>query len=564
MSSNETDRTNNILHLLIAILPSSYFWTAGTYFFLIKGFELIEYAKDQALLGGFLGTTYWGDLIIGIFYAIPPLLAIGVIGELIDKRPNLVGKITFYSLLGAAISLLAFLFFLKALNAFFTLLMVPVFLTSLASLATSSHAIYGAVTKWNFRGRGFAIGNAIFAATVIALLIFSGMQNWDFYISLLVISLLGFIVAVVFYQITKTWSYWQNDAWPTASSEILRRNSVQAYFFSHVLIYFMLGLTIGSLAQEGVSSNYTEFLNIELGAFETFWAILILGSLLFVLPAGYLADQWGRKTLTILATYGIVLASLIASLHGLIDPNFDFLIYTLTAFTIGCAFALLHPTLDSSLWIDLASKDSIGRYCDINVYSLIAGLVPGFAISYFFLFELTEYRNIMVLIYIGLAVIAVLPLFWVSDSYPPLEFFLLLVINDGGMPIFHYSFGKESLKIDLPLISGALSAVGSFMLEATGEKGAKLNLVRHGSHFILSDQNTDGERITATMFSNKNDPELLIILSKFLQQFVDTYAEEIKTWKGDLKVFKDAVGIAEDIFGPLITIHRDEQMIKFF
>jgi hypothetical protein len=548
----------------MATLPSSYFWIAGTYFFLIKGFELIEYAKNQSLLSGFLGTTYWGDLIIGIFYAIPPLLTIGLIGEFIDKRPNLLGKITFYSILGASLSLLAFLVFLKLSNPFFALPMVTIFLTCLASLATASNTIYGAVTKWNHRGRRFALGNAIFGVSVVVLLSFSGILGWDFFISLLMISLLGLCLAVVFYQVTKTWKYWQNDDWPTASTQILRRNSVKAYFFSHVLIYLMLGLTIGSLAQEGVSAGYTRLLDIELGAFETFWAILIFGSVLFVIPAGYLADRWGRKTLTILATYGIVLASLIASLHGLIDPNFDFLIYILTAFTIGFSFALLHPTLDSSLWIDLAPKDSIGRYCDINVYSLIAGLVPGFAISYFFLTELTEYRNIMVLIYIGLAVIAVLPLFWVSDSYPPLEFFLLLVINDGGMPIFHYSFGQKSLKIDLPLIAGALSAVGSFMLEATGEKDAKLNLVRHGSHFILSDQSTDGEKLTATIFSNKNDPELQIILSKFLDRFVNKYSEEIKAWKGDLTVFKDAIGDAEEIFGPLITIPRNEQMIDFY
>lgn len=567
MESSDLVRTNTKIHSLLATLPSSYFWVAGTYFFLIKGFELIEYAKDQALLSGFLGTTYWGDLIIGIFYAIPPLLAVGLIGELIDKRPNLVGKITFYSILGASLSLLAFLIFLKLLNPFFTLLMVTTFLTCLASLATSSNTIYGAVTNWKCRGRRFAFGNAIFGVSVIALLSVSGLLGWDFFISLLILSLVGLILAIAFYQITKNWRYWQNDEWPTASSQILGRNSVRSYFFSHVLIYLMLGLTIGSLAQEGVSSGYTHLLNIELGAFETFWAILILGTVLFVLPAGYFADQWGRKTLTILATYGIVLASLIASLHGLIDSNFDFLIYVLTAFTIGFSFALLHPTLDSSLWVDLASKDSIGRYCDINVYSLIAGLVPGFAISYFFLSELTEYRNIMVLIYIALAVIAVLPLFWVSDSYPPLEFFLLLVINDAGMPIFHYSFGQKSLKIDLPLISGALAAVGSFMLEATGEEDAKLNLVRHGSHFILSDQRTNnenGEKLTATIFSNKNDPELQLFLSKFLLLFIKKYSGILRDWKGDIHAFKDAVGDAEEIFGPLITIPREEQMITFF
>lgn len=572
MSFHDIAKTDKISIFLIATLPSSFFWISGTYFFLIKGLELIDYAKRNALVEGFLGTTLLGDLIIGVFYAIPPLITIGIVGNLIDKRPEILGKLVFYSMLSASICLLLFNIALKLLIAPITLFLITAFLTSLAALATTSHALYGAITKWTHRGRTFALGNLIFGLTVVLLLIISGLLEMDFYFSFLIISLIGIILSLFFRYSTRKWTYWQNDLWPTKTMQILGRYSVRAYFFSHVMIYGMLGLTIGSLAQEGVKSEYTKFLGIELGAFETFWAILILGTIIFVLPAGYLADRWGRKTLTILATYGIVLAALLASLHGLLDthpslaslaPNFDYLIYIVTSFTIGISFALLHPTLDSSIWIDLASKDSIGRYCDINVLSLVTGLAPGFAISYFFLEPLTEYRNIMVFLYIALAVIAVLPLFWVSDSFPPLEFFLLIVINEAGVPIFHYAFGREKeLKVELPLISGALSAVASFMNEATGEKGAKLNLVRHGTHFILSDSNSEGEKLTATIFANKNDPELTIILSKFLKRFLTKYSEELKDWNGDLSYFKDAVDDAEEIFGPLITISTTEPMIK--
>ena len=563
MSFRDITKSEKSSHLFIATLPSSFFWIAGTYFFLIKGFELIEYAKNNSLVEGFLGTTFLGDLIFGIFFAIPPLITIGLTGNLIDKRPHLLGKFTFYSILSASVCLLLFIFALKLLIAPVTLLLITAFLTSLAVLGTASHTLYGSITKWTHRGRGFALGNLVFSLIVVSLLILSGLLKMDFYFSFLIISLIGIFLSFTFLYFTKNWVYWQNDAWPTRTLQILRRHSVRAYFFSHMLIYAMLGLTIGSLAQEGVKAGYTKFLGIQLGAFETFWAVLILGTIVFILPAGYFADRWGRKTLTILATYGIVLASLIASLHGLLDPNFDYTIYIITSFTIGISFALLHPTLDSSLWIDLASKDSIGRYCDINIYSLVVGIVPGFAISYFFLNTLTEYRNIMVFLYIGLAVIAVLPLFWVSDSYPPLEFFLLIVINEAGVPVFHYTFGRDKeLKIDLPLISGALSAVGAFMSEATGEKGAKLNLVRHGTHFILSDQNNEGEKLTATIFANKNDPELSAILSKFLTQFQRKYSENLKAWKGEVGVFDGAIQDAEEIFGPLITISITDPMIK--
>ena len=97
------------------------------------------------------------------------------------------------------------------------------------------------------------------------------------------------------------------------------------------------------------------------------------------------------------------------------------------------------------------------------------------------------------------------------------------------------------------------------MLEATGETGAKLNLVRHGTHFILSDQ-TSG--LTATIFANKNDPELQIILSKFLRRFQKRFSKELRNWRGDVLAFGGAVEDAEEIFGPLITIATDEQMIN--
>ena len=568
--SMQISTTEKFRDVFVGIAPSSYVWITVTYFLLIKGFELIEYAKDNELVTGFLGTTAIGDLIFGIYYAIPPLLAIVFVGHLVDKRPNFLGKIIFISLICSSTSLLILIIAFYFLNAIITLTMVPIFLSALAGLATSSLTLYGSITKWTHRGRGFALGNLFFAVVVILLLIISGMFSLDFFFSLLMLSLLGFLIAFAFHFWTKNWIYWENDEWPTSTIQILKRISVRSYFFSHVLIYLMLGLSIGSLAQEGITKGYTQFLVFELGAFETFWAILLLATVVFVLPAGILADRGGRKTLTIFATYGIVLASLIASLNGLLNQEhatiaaeFDHLLFVLTAFTIGVSFAFLHPTLDSSLWIDLSSKDSIGRYSNINVYSLVAGLVPGFAISYFFLPTLIEFRNIMVLIYIALAVIAVLPLFWVSDSFPPLEFFLLIVINDAGVTVFHYSFGrKQELQIDLPLISGALSAVGSFMLEATGEDGAKLNLVRHGTHFILSDQSDNDLKLTATIFANKNDPELQEMLTRFLKTFMEKYGEELKVWKGDINAFEKAIEDAEEIFGPLITIGPEESMIR--
>jgi hypothetical protein len=226
------------------------------------------------------------------------------------------------------------------------------------------------------------------------------------------------------------------------------------------------------------------------------------------------------------------------------------------AIIIGISFAFVHPSLDSSIWADLASQDSIGRYYYLGFTSLVLGLVTGLTLGIISIeiFK-TQLLIFNVFFLIVVAVLASLPLFWTSDSSPPLFFYLLLLINDAGIPIFHYDFKRtQDLKVDLPLISGALSAVGSFMLEATGEVGARLNLVRHGSNFILSDKGKFG--ISGAIFANKNDPELQGLLQKFITRFENKFSDKIVAWNGNVREFDDAVHDAEEIFGPLVTIEQ--------
>jgi len=312
-----------------------------------------------------------------------------------------------------------------------------------------------------------------------------------FFLPLLLISVIGIILSFLFYLHTKEMDlYWKKIDRSTKLKTILTRRSVIAYFWAHVLIWIQLGLMIGSLANAG-DPYFTNF-----DHYKGFWAIVLFGSAFMILPSGYLADKLGRKTLIILATNGVVLSSLILGIF----PNQ--LTFYFSAFLIGISFALVHTTLDSSLWIDLASKDSIGRYSSLNFQSLGLGFIIGFVVSYWgYLTLLPDFLIANILILIGLAVFASLPLFWTTDSFPPLEFFLLIIIKS-GIPLFHYNFEKDKeLKVDLPLISGALSAVGSFMHEATGEKDAHLSLVRHGTHFIISDENEMG--LVSAVFSNK-------------------------------------------------------------
>jgi MFS family permease len=415
------------------------------------------------------------------------------------------------------------------------------------SVIISSQSLFGITAHWRTRGRLYSLIMLVFAITTLLSILSSSL----FFFPLLLVSGLGIILSVIFHISTKDIDIpWNKAERSTKLKTILTRRSVIAYFWTHTLIWVQLGLMIGSLASIG--DPY--FANFD--HYKGFWAIVLFGSAITILPSGYLADRLGRKTLIILATNGVVLSSLILGIFN------DQLTFFLSAFFIGVSFALVHTTLDSSLWVDLASKDSIGRYSSLNFQSLGLGFVIGFIISYWgYLFLFPEFLGINIFILIGLAVFASLPLFWTSDSFPPLEFFLLLVIKS-GIPLFHYNFEKDKeLKVDLPLISGALSAVGSFMHEATGEKDAHLSLVRHGTHFIISDENEMG--LVATMFSNKNDPELQKLLKKFLILFQIKYRNEIQNWDGNLNVFSEAVKDAVDIFGHLIT-SKPERLIGDF
>ena len=417
-------------------------------------------------------------------------------------------------------------------------------------LTITAHTLYGSSIKSTHRGRGYswAIFGGIF--TCIILLLGTEILNLDFFFSFSFISLFGILISVTFYYNTRYWPFWTNDPWATPLPRILKRPSVVAYYWTHALIYLMLGLTFGSLAQAGIILGFSSFLD---SWYKSFWLAVLFGSCLFILPSGFLTDHWGRKTSIILAIYGIVFASLIVGLFNEYSTSF-----MISALIIGISFALIHPALDGSLWVDLTPRDSIGKYSSLNFQSLGLGIYIGFPISYLFVSEqildITLIMNVFILL--GLAILASAPLFWIGDSFPPLEFFLLLVINDAGMPIFHYDFGREKeLKVDLPWISGALSAVGSFMLEATGEEGASLSLVRHGTNFIISDDGRMG--LSAAIFANKNNPELQSLLHKFLKKFEEKFIDIIPTWKGDLNMFKDAINDAEEIFGPLVTFQVD-------
>ncbi|MFX0014349.1 MAG: MFS transporter [Promethearchaeota archaeon] len=540
-------KNDKFVYYIIVLVPSLFTWVLLIAFVLIFSFDMIDYINVNNIFPGA------HDFFIMIVWAVPAGITGSFSGMVIDRYPKHLGRFTTLGLIGSSSFLALDMLALQLVNGFLLVISVFCLGSFMGILTITAHSLYGASIKWTHRGRGYSW--AIFGGTFtcIILLLVTNIFDLDFFFIFSFIAFFGIIFGIIFYYNTQNWPFWTNDPWPTSLIRILKRQSVEAYYWTHTLIYLMLGLIIGSLAQAGIILGFGSIFH---NWYKSFWLAVLIGSCLFSLPSGFLTDRWGRKTSIILALYGIVFASLIVGLLPETSTS-----YLLSALIIGVSFALIHPALDGSLWVDLTPRDSIGKYSSLNFQSLGLGIYIGFPVSYLFVSEqildITLIMNVFILL--GIAILASAPLFWIGDSFPPLEFFLLLVINDAGMPIFHYDFRKEKeLQVDLPLISGALSAVGSFMLEATGEEGASLSLVRHGTHFIISDDGRMG--LSAAIFANKNDPELHGLLQRFLKTFEEKFKDIIPSWKGDMNAFKDAINDAEEIFGPLVTIQIDKRL----
>lgn len=542
--------------ILTVIIPSIFSWLLAALLLLIYSFDILDKVESSPK-NPFLGL---GILILG-FILFLVVFMLYFTGIMIDKHPEYLRVSVLIGMVGSSISVIISILFIEESFLLLAGLLGLAFFFGI--LLTSSGTLFAGITDMWYRGRTYSYGIFIFLiVTLISILagggfshqFQSGLLSYSFVSVLVSVGILGLLLALVFFFLTRDLGIpWKNDKWPTKFGKIIGRRSVRAYLLSHVLLYTMLGISIASFSKVGGP----ELLNISwsvsipnLGEFDlpvdkTFWFFVLIGDLIITLPAGYWTDRFGRKNMIVAAIYGIVFSSLI---FGLEQTPMSFFI---SALIIGFSFGLLHPTLDSSIWADLSPRDGLGRYYAIGFISLAIGLGIGSAFGHWFLkpivTDLTTVEFITYLITI-LAIMAALPLFWVSDSYKPLDFNLLLVIEEGGLPIFDYTFNKElDTSIELTLLSGALKAVSSFMSETMKDKG-DLNLVRHGNHFILTEIK---EGLSTAIFSNKQDPELHTALRDFLEQFYARYADKLKNWAGNRAVFDGAVDIAEEIFGHL-------------
>ncbi|MHA2245203.1 MAG: MFS transporter [Candidatus Hodarchaeales archaeon] len=528
-----------ITEFFFIILPTTIVWIVTAPFLLVYAFDLLQIDTQSLFSPGVV------ILFITTFFATISLFSTGYV---IDKEPHLLKPLITVSLLMSGFSL--FLTVLGIDSIVFLLIGLPSLGIFLGILATGSGALYTAYTEIHHRGRIYA--SALFISAILSLILILYVESFhlDIRIPVIIIGTLAILNAIIFYYISRSVEPWKNDKFPTPIREIINRRPVKAYLIAHFFIYLMLGIAFVSISQIGNSYlnliiNIPIFGEMQFGQTKVFWFFVFFGDLICVLPMGWFSDRFGRKNLIVMGFYGIVIAALIV---GLTDSLIGFYI---SAFLIGASFSTMHPTLDSAVWCDLSPLDSIGRYNALSFIFLLQGVGFGLVIGLFILTSASTSAIIYLLF--GSAVLGLLPLFFVADSYEPLDIYLLLIATS-GMCMFDYDFNRQSkiTQKDLALVAGALSAISTFF-EGIGEEYAALDLVRHGRVItVQAKAGTEEKQLIATVFANKIDPELRSSLETFLARFCLSYHDEINEWVGQLEIFDPAVSIAEDVFGPLI------------
>ena len=538
----------------LIILPTTVVWLLTALFLLVYAFDLFNTIPQMNIEHNLFSS---GVLLLFITACLATGSLYGT-GFIVDKNPQFLKPLITGSLVMCGICMMLIVIGVDFIIYF--LIGLPSLGIFLGILATGAGALYAGHSEVQYRGRVYAV--ALFVSAIISICIISfvellkvDFQQVDFRLPLIIIGILAILTAIIFYSISRSVSPWVNDKFPTPIKKIINRRSVKAYLVSHFFIYLMIGIAFSSLSQVGqlrYPDLIIDFLFIQgfqVDQTKLFWILVFFGDLLLVLPMGWFSDRIGRKSLVVAGVYGIVISALIAGLSN--TP----LMFYFSAFLLGISFSAIHPSIDSAVWCDLSPLDSVGRYNALGFISLLQGIGCGLAIGLFILPLELDTINYITYILIGFAVLGLFPLFFVSDSFEPLDIYLLLLASS-GMCLFSYDFDRpDQSKItqkDLTLVAGALSAISTFF-ENIGEEHAVLDLVRHGRVFtVQAKAGTERKEIIATIFANKIDPELQSRLETFVARFCLSYHDEINDWIGQIRVFEPAVSIAEDVFGPLL------------
>jgi hypothetical protein len=119
----------------------------------------------------------------------------------------------------------------------------------------------------------------------------------------------------------------------------------------------------------------------------------------------------------------------------------------------------------------------------------------------------------------------------------------LFITTTDGLSMFNYTFGIQ--KIDPALISGMLTAIISFVKEATKSRQF-LRTIEHGDVVLVVEF---GKHVFGTIVADHETPDLRIKLRKFIDKYEEKHADILQNFTGRVPDAEKDQKLAESIFG---------------
>ncbi|MBN1214520.1 MAG: hypothetical protein JXA99_03665 [Candidatus Lokiarchaeota archaeon] len=128
----------------------------------------------------------------------------------------------------------------------------------------------------------------------------------------------------------------------------------------------------------------------------------------------------------------------------------------------------------------------------------------------------------------------------------------LFVLSKSGTSMYDYSFGIEAKNPEL--ISGMISALTSFIKEATGSKKSLRTIDQQDKKLILN----HGKYITVALLCDKDLPIIHKRISGFTESFENNYGKYLLNWNGEQSIFKGTEALITKYF----PVSMEDQVIR--
>jgi len=139
---------------------------------------------------------------------------------------------------------------------------------------------------------------------------------------------------------------------------------------------------------------------------------------------------------------------------------------------------------------------------------------------------------------------------------------LYLIHQHTGICLIHRKYG--SIEFNQDLVSGFLTALKDFSVEFSKGSG-ELKVIDMQVFYLML---VFKEGVLVTAAADKNDDSKIThrALSDIIDKFTAVYGENIKTWKGDVRIFKDFHEIIDEILqnGTIAEIKLRIPILKIY